>query len=480
MPYGKSIIIALSLLLSTGATAQVHDMSHKYTPPSDPLVAQKLADWKKLKFGLLMHWGTYSQWGVVESWSLCPEDEGWCVRRGPYASDWHGYKTAYEGLQKTFNPVKFDPQRWASAAADAGMKYMVFTTKHHDGFCMFDSKQTNYKITDASSPFNKHPKANVTLEVFNAFREKGMMIGAYFSKPDWNTPDYWWKYFPPKDRNVSYDPKKYPERWEAFKKFTHAQMEELARDYGKVDILWLDGGWVRPKHTIDPKVDWQRTIPYDQDIDMPAIAQKVRAHQPGMLIVDRTVAGEYENYATPEQSVPDTYLPYPWESCMTLGNSWSYVPNDQYKSANRVIHLLTTIVSRNGSLLLNVGPSPDGEWDANAYDRLASIGAWMKVNGEAIYESEAAESLKPEDKWVFTRKGNDIYSILQVEAGAQMPALVRVPVRDARPVSQVSLLGFDKPLKSRVDGGYLEVTIPAKAIASASAHAWVFRVRHGK
>jgi alpha-L-fucosidase len=232
-----------------------------------------------------------------------------------------------------------------------------------------------------------------------------MMIGAYFSKPDWNTPDYWWKYFPPKDRNVSYDPKKYPERWEAFKKFTHAQMEELARDYGKVDILWLDGGWVRPKHTIDPKVDWQRTIPYDQDIDMPAIAQKVRAHQPGMLIVDRTVAGEYENYATPEQSVPDTYLPYPWESCMTLGNSWSYVPNDQYKSANRVIHLLTTIVSRNGSLLLNVGPSPEGEWDPNAYDRLASIGAWMKVNGEAIYESEAAESLKPEEKWVFTRKG---------------------------------------------------------------------------
>jgi alpha-L-fucosidase len=357
---------------------------------------------------------------------------------------------------------------------------MVFTTKHHDGFCMFDSKQTNYKITDPSSPFSKHPKANVTLEVFNAFREKGMMIGAYFSKPDWNTPDYWWKYFPPKDRNVSYDPKKYPERWEAFKKFTHAQMEELARDYGKVDILWLDGGWVRPKHTIDPKVDWQRTIPYDQDIDMPAIAQKVRAHQPGMLIVDRTVAGEYENYATPEQSVPDTYLPYPWESCMTLGNSWSYVPNDKYKSANRVIHLLTTIVSRNGSLLLNVGPSPEGEWDANAYDRLASIGAWMKVNGEAIYESEAAESLKPEDKWVFTRKGNDIYSILQVAEGAQMAQLVRVPLRDSRAVTQVSLLGYEKPLKSSRNGDFLEVTIPAKAAAAASVHAWVFRVRHGK
>ena len=257
-------------------------------------------------------------------------------------------------------------------------------------------------------------------------------------------------------------------------------MEELARDYGKVDILWLDGGWVRPKHTIDPKVDWQRTIPYDQDIDMPAIARKVRAHQPGMLIVDRTVAGEYENYATPEQSVPDTYLPYPWESCMTLGNSWSYVPNDQYKSANRVIHLLTTIVSRNGSLLLNVGPSPEGEWDANAYDRLATIGAWMKVNGEAIYETEAAAELKPEDKWVFTRKGNDVYAIHQVAEGAQMPLQVRVPVRDARPATQVSLLGYDKPLKARQNGSYLEVTIPAKAAASAAAHAWVFRVSHGK
>jgi alpha-L-fucosidase len=480
MPYGRSIILALSILLSTGLNAQVHDMSHKYTPPSDPLVAQKLADWKKLKFGLLMHWGTYSQWGIVESWSLCPEDEGWCVRRGPYAADWYGYKKAYEGLQKTFNPVKFDPQRWATAAADAGMKYMVFTTKHHDGFCMFDSKQTDYKITAASSPFSTNPKANVTKEIFSAFRDKGMMIGAYFSKPDWNTPDYWWSYFPPKDRNVSYDPKRYPEKWEAFKKFTHAQMEELARDYGKVDILWLDGGWVRPKHTIDPKVDWQRTIPYDQDIDMPAIARKVRAHQPGMLIVDRTVAGEYENYATPEQSVPDTYLPYPWESCMTLGNSWSYVPNDQYKPANRVIHLLTTIVSRNGSLLLNVGPSPEGEWDANAYDRLASIGAWMKVNGEAIYETEAAEELKPEDKWVFTRKGNDVYAILQVAEGAQMPQQVRVPVRDARAVTQVSLLGYDKPLKSSKNRAYVDVAIPVKAAASASAHAWVFRVSHGK
>lgn len=165
---------------------------------------------------------------------------------------------------------------------------------------------------------------------------------------------------------------------------------------------------------------------------------------------------------------------------MTLGNSWSYVPNDQYKSANRVIHLLTTIVSRNGSLLLNVGPSPEGEWDANAYDRLATIGAWMKVNGEAIYETEAAESLKPEDKWVFTRKGNDVFAIHQVAEGAQIPLQVRVPVRDARPVTQVFLLGYDKPLKARQDGSYLEVTIPARAAASAASHAWVFRVRHGK
>lgn len=478
MRISKNLLVAGLWLagVAGGAHAQHHDESEKYVTPADPLVQQKLAEWKKLKFGLMMHWGTYSIWGIVESWSLCPEDEGWCVRRGPYSHDWHTYKQAYEGLQKQFNPVKFDPDRWAAAAADAGMKYLVFTTKHHDGFCMFDTRQTDYRITHSSTPFSTHPKANITKEVFEAFRKKGFMTGAYFSKPDWHTPDYWWKYFPPKDRNVSYDPKKYPERWQAYKDFTYRQIEELATGYGRVDILWLDGGWVRPKETINPAVDWQRTIPYSQDIDMARIAAMARKHQPGMLVVDRTVAGEFENYTTPEQTVPKNYLPYPWESCITLGNSWSYVPGDQYKSARTVIHMLTNIVSRNGSLLLNVGPSPDGEWDPKAYARLQEIGSWMKINGEAIHDTEADPKLQGKTNWVFTKKDNAIYAIYQLPEGTtELPNGITVPLELETNPKQVSLLGSKaKVIAMRGDNG-LSLQWKKGTVAPCE-NAWVFKV----
>jgi alpha-L-fucosidase len=186
---------------------------------------------------------------------------------------------------------------------------------------------------------------------------------------------------------VNYDPEKYPEKWNGFKTFTYNQIKELMTGYGRMDILWLDGGWVRPRSTIDTSVKWQRNIVYDQDIDMPKIAAMARHYQPGLLVVDRTVSGEYENYVTPEQTIPSETLPYPWESCITMGNSWSYVPNDLYKPTNDIIHLLLKIISRGGNLLLNIGPSPLGDWSDTAYARLKEIGAWMKVHGEAVYNT---------------------------------------------------------------------------------------------
>jgi alpha-L-fucosidase len=210
-----------------------------YVADSDPLVRRKLDQWQDLKLGLLMHWGTYSQWGIVESWSLCSEDESWCRRS---MDDYATYKKAYEALQTTFNPVRFDPDRWAKAAKDAGMRYVVFTTKHHDGFSMFDTHETDYRITSPHTPFSSNPRADVTREIFNAFRAQGFMVGAYFSKPDWHSPDYWWPYFATPDRNPNYDIKKYPDRWARFVAFTHAQIGELMSRYGPVDILWLDGG----------------------------------------------------------------------------------------------------------------------------------------------------------------------------------------------------------------------------------------------
>ena len=440
--------------------AQKHNVSKQYVAPGDSLVEQKLTEWQNLKFGLFMHWGTYSQWGVVESWSICPEDEGWTQRRGPYGATYNGYKTAYENLQTTFNPVKFNPEKWVQAAKDAGMKYVIFTTKHHDGFCMFDTKETDYKITSTKTPFSTNPRSNVTKEVFSAFRKENFMIGAYFSKPDWHTENYWWPYFPPKDRNVNYDPKKHPERWQKFKDFTYNQISELMTGYGKVDILWLDGGWVRPKSSIDTTVEWQRGIQYDQDIDMPKIAAMGRQKQPGLIVVDRTVSGQYENYTTPEQEVPEVPLDHPWESCITMGNSWSYVPGDHYKSVQQIVQLLVKIVSRGGNLLMNIGPGPDGDWDPVAYERLKGISAWIKINGEGIYNSKSVAPYSTNNIF-YTKAKNDkaIYAfMLSDQEKVTLPATVSIKAGKPR---KVILLGSKQNLKWKQQNDEVVISIPA-------------------
>jgi alpha-L-fucosidase len=359
----------------------------QYVADPDPLAQAKLSEWQDLKFGLLMHWGPYSQWGVVESWSICAEDEGWCRRK---SDDYTAYKKEYEGLKTTFNPVHFDPAKWAGAARDAGMRYVVFTTKHHDGFCMFDTRQTDYKVTDPACPFSANPKANIAKNIFDAFRREGLWTGAYFSKPDWHCPDYWWPNFATPDRNVNYDIKTYPDRWENYVQFTHNQIMELMSDYGKMDILWLDGGWVRTltdaeisRYINSP--DYKFMHIQSQDIRMDELVEKARAKQPGLIVVDRAVPGKNQNYLTPENEVPEHTLPYPWESCIIAGGSWSWVPDAKYKTPQQVIHLLVDIVAKGGNLLLNIAPGPDGNWDQGAYDMLSGTGDWMAVNSEAIY-----------------------------------------------------------------------------------------------
>lgn len=408
-----------------------------YQYPTDTLVQKKLETWVDLKFGLLMHWGTYSQWGIVESWSLCNEDEDWCKRRGPFAHDFHLYKSEYEKLQSTFNPQLFNPTKWAQAAADAGMKYVVFTTKHHDGFCMFDTKLTDYKITSKQCPAG----FDATQQIVSAFREKDFFVGLYFSKPDWHCPDYWWPYFATPDRNVNYNPAKYPEKWSSYKKFTYGQINELTTQYGPIDLLWLDGGWVRPKQEKNPS--WVNS-PYNQDIDMKSLASLARKNQPGILIVDRSVGGEFENYWTPEQHIPpvNEQLPYPWETCMTMANSWSYVPNDVYKSPREILKNLCTIVSRGGNYLLNIAPDANGEWDEKAYENLTEIGLWMKTNGTAIYGSRRNPFITESNHYFYTLKDGINYCIYFKEEGKDFPELFPIEF-PRKPESEVKVLGAE-------------------------------------
>jgi alpha-L-fucosidase len=457
----KLVFLLFPFLGYMVASSQSLD-SGKIETETDPAILQKLEQWKDLKFGLLMHWGTYSQWGIVESWSLCSEDEDWCRRK---TKNYMDYCREYTRLKSTFNPVGFDPVKWAEVAKYAGMKYVIFTTKHHDGFCMFDTKETDYSITDAGCPFHNNPKANVTKEIFEAFRARGFWTGAYFSKPDWHCNDYWAEEWATPDRNVNYSIKKYPERWQKYCDFTYKQIRELMSQYGKVDILWLDGGWVDPKN--------------GQDVNMPKIAAMARSYQRDLLIVDRTVTGKYENYRTPEQQIPDKLLDYPWETCMTMASSWSYVPGDIYKPANQIIHMLVDIVCKGGNYLLNIGPSPEGEWADSAYVRLREIGDWMKINGEAIYNSRPVNPFKAGKVCYTSNPDGTIYVIYLADPGELiMPETIEVRGFQPSTGSDIELLGHKGMLKwkKEQDSGFLIEVPKALQKSPPCRHAWTFRI----
>lgn len=474
------------LLVGFATTLLAQHGEQTYVPDSDPLVREKLERWQDLKFGLLMHWGPYSQWGIVESWSICAEDEGWCRRN---MDDYGAYKTKYEKLKATFNPNKFDPARWARAAQEAGMKYVVFTTKHHDGFCMFDTKLTDYKVTDPGCPFHAHPQANIAKEVFAAFRAEGLWTGTYFSKPDWHSPYYWWPNFAAPDRNVNYDPNAYPERWEKFIEFTHGQILELMSDYGPMDILWLDGGWVARKSEAEIRQSYETLVKnspsgfikkrvVNQDIRMGKLVTKARAKQPGLIVVDRAVPGPYQNYLTPENRVPEKTLPYPWESCIIAGGGWSWVHNAQYRSPRSVIGTLVDIVSKGGNLLLNVAPGPDGAWDDEAYELLKQVGDWMEVNAEAIYATQPVEPYKEGRVCVTRKKDGTFYAIyLADELETRPPAEIGLSTLQPGERAELVMLGTQTKLEWKKAGRGFRVAIPTALRENPPCrHAWTIRV----
>jgi alpha-L-fucosidase len=337
-------------------------------------------------------------------------------------------------------------------------------SKHHDGFCMWDTRTTDYRITSESCPYHANPKADVTREMSNAFRSQGLSTGIYFSKADWNSPYYWAPELGPgTGQGPNFKPADRPDDWEKFRAFTWNQVEELMRDYGPQDVLWLDGGSVRPPEAA---------------INMDGMAAMARKYQPGLIVVDRTVSGVNENYITPEGEIPDHYLPYPWETCMTMGTSWAWKKDEDFKSAGTLIRNLCRIVARNGNYLIGIGPDGSGRFDPVVYERLKEMGDWLKTNGEAIYETRPISPYETADCVFTAKRDGTVYAIaLASDDLAGLPEKVFVPSELAEKASKVELLGFGKLKKGETRNGLTTILIPPAArMKPPCGHAWSIRL----
>lgn len=347
------------------------------------------------KFGLMIHWGLYNQVGLKESWPLVDREwTKWQFKPGTTNLE---VKEMYAQLHKGFFPIRFDPNEWADIAYDAGFRYLCFTTKHHDGFCMWDTKTTDYKVTGSDVPWRTHKYADITKELFNAFRKKNMGISLYYSRADFACPYYWEEGYGLKDgaeRLPSYDPEKKPEKWKKFQEFVFTQLKELVEGYGKIDALWYDGGCDGVQ------------------LGLPEMTEELRKIQPWMLGVIRGGAGICEDVVTPELLVPDEAIDVPWEACTVMGKrvleygktgvSFGYTFDQDYMSAKETVHLLLDVVAKGGNLALNLAPQPDGRLPRRAIEELEILSKWMKIFSSGIYATRAIAPYRIE-KYAYTR-----------------------------------------------------------------------------
>lgn len=443
----------------------VHNYSaaRDYIPPKDPEVVKQLEWFQDQKLSLMMHWGLYCQPGIVASWALSDVDDDWSRHQINWTEDMEEFKKQYYDLNKSFNPIRFQPEEWAQMARDCGFKYLILTTKHHDGFCLFDSQYTNYKVTAPDCPYHTNRNADIVKSMFRAFRDQGLGIGAYFSKADWHTPYYRTPEIEdpnPTTRGPMYDPKEEPERWEKFVQFTKNQVLELCRNYGKLDILWFDAGWVSRRN--------------GQDIRLGEIVEEARKIQPWVLSVDRTIGGAYENYVTPEMCVPEEPLFVPWESCLCLGEDFTYQYADHYKTPRELVNILVGIVAKGGNLALNVSPQPDGRIPVDAMDSLYGLGAWLRTYGEAIYGTRICAPYQS-GTVSFTQKGDYVYAIrLYPNERESVEPYVCIPYR--QPVEKVTLLDSGEELCYEHTPEGIRVKVPLGRRGGSAPIALVFKL----
>ncbi|OAK73804.1 alpha-L-fucosidase [Lederbergia galactosidilytica] len=389
------------------------------------------------RFGLFIHWGLYA----------IPARGEW-VRSFEKISN-----QEYQPYFEEFNPTHYNPKDWAKVAKAAGQKYAVLTTKHHDGFCLFDSQLTDYKAT------NTLAKRDLVKEYVEAFREEGLKVGFYFSIIDWYHNDYpafGDRQHPMRDQS---DFKDKEIDFDKYLDYMHGQVKELLTRYGKIDIMWFDFSY---DDMTGEK--WKAT----------ELVKMVRELQPD-IIIDNRLGGNIKSaqpeiyagdFYSPEQIIPPQGIlnevgeQVPWEACITLNDHWGYHAKDQnYKSAKQVIRTLVECVSKNGNLLLNVGPDAKGIIPEESIEILAEVGKWMDRNGESIYGCKAADLPKPE--WGrYTQKGNTLYA--------------HVYDRGIGPIYFAGLKDRIKKARLLADGSELHVFTPWMAADYSDAESGAF------
>ncbi len=431
----KLKFIPVLLLLCSGAVAQQKHLGNE-TPEQKQ---KRMQWWTNDRFGMFIHWGLYS----------LPARHEW-VRNYEHISN-----EQYQKYFDVYNPDLFNPKAWAKQAKAAGMKYAVLTTKHHEGFCLFDSKFTDYKSTNTAA------KRDLVREYVEAFRAEGIKVGFYYSLIDWHHPDFPIDNMHPIRPSDDIDSTTYAKinkgrDMAKYRQYLHNQVKELLSNYGKIDILWLDFSY--PGKQGKGKDEWGSV----------ELLKMIRQLQPGIIVDDRLDLKEYSDgydFVTPEQVSPkelEAYTGKTWETCQTFSGSWGYYRDENtWKTHRQLLDLLITSVSNGGNLILNVGPTARGEFDYRATNALDSMAYWMHANSKAIYGcTYAPESFTPPANTLLTYNAAAKRLYVHVQQYPADGKLV-LPGYNGK-IKYAQFLHDDSELRYKAEGNDLVLTVPEK------------------